>query len=38
MAAAYGVSPATVRRIWKARGLQPHLVATIRPAEIQVLS
>lgn len=38
MAAAYGVSPATVRRIWKARGLQPHLVATISPAGIQVLS
>lgn len=38
MASAYGVSPATVLRIWKARGLQPHLVATFRPVATQVSS
>lgn len=35
MAAAYGVSPATVQRIWKERGLKPHLLAIFRPASIQ---
>ena len=30
MAAEFGVSPATVHRIWKARGLKPHLVATFK--------
>jgi hypothetical protein len=28
MAAATGISPATVQRIWAARGLRPHLVDT----------
>ena len=28
MAAAQGVSPATVQRIWAARGLKPHRVKT----------
>jgi transposase len=30
MAAAFGVSPATVQRIWTARGLKPHLVETFK--------
>jgi transposase len=30
MAAAQGVSPATVQRIWSARGLQPHRVETFK--------
>lgn len=30
MAKAVGVSPATVQRIWSARGLKPHLVKTFR--------
>jgi transposase len=30
MAAAYGVSAATVQRIWSARGLKPHRVETFR--------
>ncbi len=30
MAAAYGVSAATVQRIWSARGLQPHRVKTFK--------
>lgn len=30
MAKAVGVSPATVQRIWSARGLKPHLVATFK--------
>jgi transposase len=30
MAAAVGVSEATVRRIWRAHGLKPHLVATFK--------
>jgi len=30
MAAAQGVSPATVQRIWSARGLKPHLVKTFK--------
>ena len=30
MAKAQGVSPATVQRIWSARGLKPHLMATFK--------
>jgi hypothetical protein len=30
MAKAKGVSPATVQRIWSARGLQPHRVKTFK--------
>lgn len=30
MAKAQGVSPATVQRIWSARGLRPHLVKTFK--------
>jgi len=30
MAAKVGVSPATVQRIWSARGLKPHLVKTFK--------
>ena len=30
MAKASGVSPATVRRVWSARGLKPHLVRTFK--------
>ena len=30
MAAAVGVSEATVRRIWQAHGLKPHLVKTFK--------
>ena len=30
MAAAAGVSPATVQRVWSARGLKPHLVKTFK--------
>src|SRR5206468_367940 len=30
MAKAAGVSPATVQRIWSARGLKPHLVKTFK--------
>ena len=30
MAAQFGVSPATVQRIWSARGLKPHLVETFK--------
>ena len=30
MAEAKGVSPATVQRIWSARGLKPHLVSTFK--------
>jgi len=30
MAARHGVSPATVQRIWSARGLKPHLVRTFK--------
>ena len=30
MAKAQGVSPATVQRIWAARGLKPHLVKTFK--------
>lgn len=30
MAAAVGVSPATVQRVWAARGLKPHLVETFK--------
>jgi transposase/predicted transcriptional regulator len=30
MAKAYGVSPATVQRIWSARGLRPHRVQTFK--------
>jgi len=30
MAKAQGVSPATVQRIWSARGLKPHLVKTFK--------
>jgi predicted MarR family transcription regulator len=35
MAAAYGLSPSTVRRIWTGRGLQPHLVAPFVPPGAQ---
>ena len=31
MAAAYGLSPSTVRRIWTGRGLLPHLVVPFVP-------
>ena len=31
MAAAHGVSPATVQRLWKAHGLKPHLVEAFEP-------
>ena len=31
MAAAYGLSPSTVRRIWTGHGLLPHLVAPFVP-------
>ncbi|MGH8996633.1 MAG: helix-turn-helix domain-containing protein, partial [Acidimicrobiales bacterium] len=30
MAKAAGVSPATVQRVWSARGLEPHLVRTFK--------
>ena len=30
MAKASGVSPATVQRLWHARGLKPHLVETFK--------
>jgi len=30
MAAQVGVSPATVQRVWAARGLKPHLVKTFK--------
>jgi Homeodomain-like domain len=30
MAKAAGVSPATVQRVWSARGLKPHLVRTFK--------
>ena len=30
MGKAQGVSPATVQRIWSARGLKPHLVKTFK--------
>ena len=30
MAKATGVSPATVQRVWHARGLKPHLVETFK--------
>ena len=30
MAAAQGISPATVQRIWSAHGLQPHRVETFK--------
>jgi hypothetical protein len=30
MAKAFGVSPATVQRIWSARGLKPHRVETFK--------
>jgi transposase len=30
MAKAQGVSPATVQRIWSARGLKPHLIKTFK--------
>jgi hypothetical protein len=30
MAKAVGVSPATVQRVWSARGLKPHLVRTFK--------
>jgi len=30
MAKAQGVSPATVQRVWSARGLKPHLVKTLK--------
>lgn len=30
MAKAHGVSPATVQRIWSARGLKPHMVKTFK--------
>jgi hypothetical protein len=30
LAKEFGVSPATVHRIWKARGLKPHLVETFK--------
>jgi hypothetical protein len=30
MAAATGISPATVQRIWSARGLQPHRLDTFK--------
>src|SRR5207302_5358491 len=30
MAKAAGVSPATVQRVWSARGLKPHLVKTFK--------
>jgi hypothetical protein len=30
MAKAVGVSPATVQRVWSARGLKPHLVKTFK--------
>ena len=30
MAKAHGVSPATVQRIWSARGLKPHRVTTFK--------
>ena len=30
MAKAQGVSPATVQRVWSARGLKPHLVKTFK--------
>jgi transposase len=33
MARAQGVSPATVQRIWSARGLQPHRVTTFKALE-----
>ena len=33
MAAKAGVSPATVQRVWAARGLKPHLVETLRLSE-----
>lgn len=35
MAAAYGLSPSTVRRIWTARGLAPRIVASFLPAGAQ---
>ncbi len=35
MAAAHGVSPATVQRIWKARGLHPRLLGAPPPPETQ---
>jgi hypothetical protein len=35
MAAAYGVSASTVRRIWTARGLLPRIVAPLRPMGTQ---
>ena len=38
MAAAYGVSPSTVQRIWKARNLVPQFVAPLGPALNQDLS
>jgi transposase-like protein len=33
MAKAAGVSPATVQRVWSARGLKPHLVRTFKLAD-----
>jgi hypothetical protein len=30
MAKAVGVSPATVQRVWSARGLKPHLVKSFK--------
>ena len=30
MAAALGISPASVRRIWQRHGLKPHLVRTFK--------
>jgi DNA-binding CsgD family transcriptional regulator len=35
MAAAYGLSPSTVRRIWIARGLLPRIVAPVTPVGTQ---
>jgi transposase len=34
MAKATGVSPATVQRIWSARGLKPHLVDTFKISNV----
>ena len=36
MAAALGISPASVRRIWKRHGLKPHLVRTFKVVNIEL--
>ena len=35
MAKAQGLSPATVQRVWAARGLQPHQVETFKLSTIR---